>query len=515
MFRREWRRQILVTALLTVAVAAAIGSITIVHNSDAADDAEHGSASHLLRFDGSRPRTLETGLDAAGKWFGRTEVIGYRSFVVPGGVEKVEFRAQDPRGVYGSAMLALRQGSYPVGARQVAVTEGVADLLALELGDVLSLDGQRRTIVGIVENPRDLTDEFALVSPASAGAPDRVTVLVQASGDSIRGFFTHMENDGRSALVGSVDGPSGQSAGTLAMFSVATVFLLLASLVAAAGFAVIAQRRLRQLGMLSAIGATQKHLRLVLLTNGAVVGAIGAALGTVLGLGLWFAIVPTLETAVDHRIHRLDLPWTLLAAAVLVAVLGATAAAWWPGRAAARVPVVLALSARPPRPKPAHRSAGVAGIAARGGNQQPRVVQPEHPGAHHRRGPGDDSRHAAPRSTGDPHPRPGGRARSRRPASGAAGPRPLPGQVRSGTRRDHPGTRHRSGGRHHRGRRGEAAKRAGGRRAAQPVRPPDPGVLGRHPRAGPRSFPAPNTRRARAERGDASASSQPVWLPQP
>ena len=61
------------------------------------------------------------------------------------------------------------------------------------------------------------------------------------------------------------------------MFSVATVFLLLASLVAAAGFAVIAQRRLRQLGMLAAIGATQKHLRLVLLTNGAVVGAIGAA----------------------------------------------------------------------------------------------------------------------------------------------------------------------------------------------------------------------------------------------
>jgi putative ABC transport system permease protein len=146
------------------------------------------------------------------------------------------------------------------------------------------------------------------------------------------------------------------------MFSVATVFLLLASLVAAAGFAVIARRRLRQLGMLAAIGGTQKHLRLVLLTNGAVVGATGAVLGIVVGLGLWFAIVPTLETAVDHRIDRLSLPWTLLAIAVLVAVLGATAAAWWPGRAVARVPVTLALSARPPRPKPAHRSAIVAAL---------------------------------------------------------------------------------------------------------------------------------------------------------
>ena len=362
MFRREWRQQTLVTALLTVAVAAAIGSVTITHNADAADDAEHGSASHLLRFDGSRPRTLEAGLDAARKRFGTTEVIGYRSFVVPGGVEKVEFRAQDPHGAYGSALLALRRGSYPVGPSQVAVTDGVAELLALELGGAVSLDGQRRTIVGIVENPRDLTDEFALVSPASAGAPDRVTVLVRAGGDSIRAFFTGMENGGRSALVGSEDRPDGQSAGTLAIFAVATVFLLLASLVAAAGFTVIAQRRLRQLGMLAAIGATQKHLRLVLLTNGAVVGAIGAALGTVLGLGLWFALAPTLETAVDHRIDRFSLPWPLLAIAVLVAVLGATAAAWWPGRAAARVPVTLALSARPPRPKPAHRSAGVAAV---------------------------------------------------------------------------------------------------------------------------------------------------------
>ena len=48
--------------------------------------------------------------------------------------------------------------------------------------------------------------------------------------------------------------------------------------------------------------------------------------------------------------------------AVLVAVLGPTAAAWWPGRAAARVPITVALSARPPRPKPAHRSAVVAAL---------------------------------------------------------------------------------------------------------------------------------------------------------
>src|SRR6266540_1398420 len=370
MFRREWPQQILVLALLTVAVAAAIGSVTIAYNSGAADNAEFGSANHLLRFDGTDPRKLQAALDSAKDWFGTTDFIGHRSVTVPGGFERVEFRAQNPRGAYGGALLALRQGSYPVGPDQVAVTDGVAELLSLEIGETLALDGHRRTVVGIVEDPRDLRDEFALLSPSSAGAPDHVTVLVDAEAESLRTFRQSLAEgaeDGQSAYVGSEARPSNQAASALAMFSVATVFLLLASLVAAAGFAVIAQRRLRQLGMLAAIGATQKHLRLVLLWNGAVVGAIGAVIGTVVGFALWLVILPTLETAFDHRIDALSLPWTLLAMVVLVAVLGATVAAWWPGRAVARVPVMLALSARPPRPKPAHRSAILAALLIAGG----------------------------------------------------------------------------------------------------------------------------------------------------
>jgi putative ABC transport system permease protein len=167
------------------------------------------------------------------------------------------------------------------------------------------------------------------------------------------------------------------------MFSVATVFLLLASLVAAAGFAVVAQRRLRQLGMLAAVGATGKHLRLVLLTNGVVVGTIAAVIGTIAGLGLWLVFAPTLESAVDHRIDRLSLPWVLIAMAGLVAIAGATAAAWWPGRTVARLPVLLALSGRPPRPRPARHSAiaaaaliavGIGCLALSGRDSPPLII---------------------------------------------------------------------------------------------------------------------------------------------
>jgi putative ABC transport system permease protein len=362
MFRREWRQQILVIALLIVAAAAAIASVTIAYNSGSTDDAEFGSANNLLRFDGADQSRLEAGLAAARERFGTIDVIGHRSVTVPGSVDPVEFRAQDPNGPYGGARLALLQGSYPSGTGQVAVTDRVATLLGLEIGDPLALDGRRWTVVGTVENPRDLSDEFALVSPASAGPPDEVTVLVDADAATLDAFTDGPAASAPSALVGSEVRESNRGADTLAMFSVATVFLLLATLVAAAGFAVIAQRRLRQLGALAAIGATEKHLRLVLLTNGAVVGAIGALIGAILGLAIWVALVPTLEPALGHRIDPLGLPWTLLVAIVLVAVLGATAAAWWPGRAVARIPVTLALSARPPRPRPTHHSTIVAAV---------------------------------------------------------------------------------------------------------------------------------------------------------
>jgi len=259
LFRREWRQQILVIALVAVAVAAAVTGVTIAHNSGPLDYAEFGSANALFEFDGTDPRKLEASLAAAEDRFGTTDVIGHRTLPVPGSVDTVEFRAQDPRGPY--VGLALRRGSYPEGPGQIALTDGVATLLGLEIGETLALDGRRRAVVGIVENPRELSDEFALVSPSSAGAPDTVTVLVDAdSGDT--DAFIDAQGD-RSAAVGARRRGSYQPAPELAMFSVATVFMLLASLVAAAGFAVIAQRRLRQLGMLAAIGATEKHLRLV------------------------------------------------------------------------------------------------------------------------------------------------------------------------------------------------------------------------------------------------------------
>jgi putative ABC transport system permease protein len=114
--------------------------------------------------------------------------------------------------------------------------------------------------------------------------------------------------------------------------------------------------------MLAAIGATRKQLRMVMVAGGAIVGAIAAAAGTVAGLALWLVAAPHLQTFAGHRIDPFAIPWGLVALGMVLAVATATGSAWWPARAAARLPVTLALSARPPRPRPAHRPALLAGM---------------------------------------------------------------------------------------------------------------------------------------------------------
>ena len=53
-------------------------------------------------------------------------------------------------------MLALREGRFPTKADEVALTGAVADLFEAHIGTRVGLGGVERTVVGLVENPRDL-----------------------------------------------------------------------------------------------------------------------------------------------------------------------------------------------------------------------------------------------------------------------------------------------------------------------------------------------------------------------
>lgn len=147
---------------------------------------------------------------------------------------------------------------------------------------------------------------------------------------------------------------------------VAALGLILIGLMAVTGFAVMAQRRLRALGMLGALGATDRHVRLVMVTDGLAVGVIGTLIGAAVGFLAWIAYAPRLQSTVEHRVAWSNLPWWAIAIAMAFPVVTATAASWRPARAAARVPVVAALSGRPASPRASRRSAapGIVLLAA-------------------------------------------------------------------------------------------------------------------------------------------------------
>lgn len=143
--------------------------------------------------------------------------------------------------------------------------------------------------------------------------------------------------------------------------------LILVSLVAAAGFVAVSQRRQRQLGMLAAIGSPPSHLRLVTLTNGVLVGAVSAVLGGTFGLVAWVVGAPMLEQSVGIRVDPVAIPWWLVGTILALTIATTTAASWWPARMVARVPITEALSGRRPRPPLTGRSLAPAVVVLAGG----------------------------------------------------------------------------------------------------------------------------------------------------
>ena len=145
LFRRDWRQQVLVITLLTVAVAAAVFGACVAFNVAPSRDAEFGSASLRLNARESDPDTLSQYVDAAEASFGTIDVIAYRALPVPGSTQDVDIRSQDPKGAYGGPMLALREGRYPTNTDEIALTDGALSDFGVEFGGEVTFDGRPRS----------------------------------------------------------------------------------------------------------------------------------------------------------------------------------------------------------------------------------------------------------------------------------------------------------------------------------------------------------------------------------
>jgi putative ABC transport system permease protein len=358
LFRREWRQQLLVLGLLTVAVAVTIWGASTVTNVQLPnpDYATFGTAAAQVMLPGNDPSLAADIAAIQGRW-GPADLIENQD--MPNGTtQPVQLRAESPHGHYNSPLLGLVSGTYPAAPGQVALTSQVADLYGAHVGGTWRAAGATWRVTGIVQDPSNLADGFALVAPGQVPHPSQVIMLLGSPA------VQRAIGNGTATLPGipaatvilpnAMSGGISPATGVLVVEAVGLVFI---GLVSVAGFSVMAQRRLRALGMLSAIGATERNLRLVMIVNGLAVGVAAALAGAVLGFAAWFAYVPTLRQAAGHVVDAANLPWWAFAIGVVFAIATSVLASRRPAKTMARVPVLAALSGRPAPPKSAHRSA--------------------------------------------------------------------------------------------------------------------------------------------------------------
>jgi putative ABC transport system permease protein len=359
LLRREWRQQFLILTLITVAVGATVVASAVAADTPAPIAGVLGTAQDAASLTGTSTKINAEIKDLESR-YGRVDVIENQNVQIPGTRNTFGLRAQDPHGPFGGPMLSLASGHYPATADQIAVTSGVAADFRLSVGGNWTVAGKTWRVTGIVQNPQSLLEEFALVIPGQVATPDNVTVLFDAPGQTAPGIHARTGlkvTTAQTAANTNVINPETIS------IAAAVLGMLLIALVGIGGFTVLAQRRLRAIGMLAAQGATQRHIRLVMRANGAATGIAGAVAGFVLGFLGWLAYRPHAEQSADHLMGVFQLPWTVIGISMALAIIATYFAASWPAKAIARTPIVAALAGRPPAPKKTRHLAAPVGIA--------------------------------------------------------------------------------------------------------------------------------------------------------
>jgi putative ABC transport system permease protein len=373
LFRREWRQQLLVLGLLTVAVAATIWGASVVTNSQIPPGyPTFGTGAARVTLPGTDPRLAADIAAIAGRW-GPADLIEQAN-ITTGTRQSVQVRAESPHGHYNAPLLSLVSGTYPAGPGQVALTSQVAARYGAHVGGTWHAAGPTWRVTGIVQDPSNLADQFALVAPGQIRHPSQAIMLLgPAAAQKLSGVTVP------AVPAATVSLPYQQVSGVspaVLILVVEVLGLAFIGLVSVASFSVMAQRRLRALGMLGAIGATERNLRLVMIAGGLVVGATSALAGAVLGLAAWIAYAPTVQRDTGHAVDATRLPWWAFAIGIVLAIATSALASRRPAKTMAAVPVVAALSGRPAPPTAVHRSAlpgvivfaaGLACLASAGG----------------------------------------------------------------------------------------------------------------------------------------------------
>ncbi|MFJ4621378.1 ABC transporter permease [Streptomyces sp. NPDC088812] len=263
----------------------------------------------------------------------------------------------------------LQEGSAPHGANEVAIDSETARRAGYEVGDTvrLSVDGPVLTpkITGIfTTDDGNVTagGSLALFDTATAqqlfgktGTYDEIDVKA-AAGTSQAALKAALDKALAEDLVETTTGRrlADDQAETIAssmsglkqvLLVFAGIALFVGTFIIANTFTMLVAQRTKELALLRAVGASRRQVTRSVLIEAFAVGAVAGVAGLVAGIGIGAglrSLVGTLGATIPDGPLVVS-PGTV-AAALLVGVVITMLAAWLPGRRAAKIPPVAAMS---------------------------------------------------------------------------------------------------------------------------------------------------------------------------
>lgn len=377
---------ILAIILLPVGGAAFIDVLARATDLSAAEQWErrYGQADVIVS-----PADPSTSTDAAAFLpKGSTAIVGPSetsiTFRLGGKTFTTEALGLDASSPLARGILRIDEGRAAVGPSEVLVSRPLAEQLGVGIGGtVTAVDGSVLTVVGRVTRPSCLScpvavlpDAGHLINPAGGREDSGAVLLVDLpAGTNLarlrstllaKDFNVFTQSDfaqGDSIAWQDADfDPQVVGIGVL----VVGLGLLEVVLLAGTAVAVGVRRQTREVGLLGATGGSAGDVRRVVLAQGLLVGVTAGVIGPALALAAVVVGRPVLERLQNSAFGAVEVP---IADFVGIAVLGGLAglaAALVPAVAAARLPVLAALSGRLTRARGRGRLpwAGLAAVGA-------------------------------------------------------------------------------------------------------------------------------------------------------
>ena len=275
-----------------------------------------------------------------------------------------------------TGLTRLTDGRLPQGSDEVVVNAALAARgpgLGKELRFPNGGSEEVRKVVGIVESASVRNEPFV----AGAGLPEASygttsTWLVGGApvswGDieklNAKGAFVLSRSvvQAPSAAALAADRKLGSeerapdASETVVVALIVVMVLLEVVLLAGPAFAVAARRQARDLALIAASGGTARQARRAVLGMAIVIGAVAAAVGGVLGIGLARLLQPLAQDQVSAWFGPFEVPWLQILAIAVIGFGAAICAAVVPAWIASRQNVVGVLSGRRSESRPSRHS---------------------------------------------------------------------------------------------------------------------------------------------------------------